>query len=270
MLVQYDVQKINKVLHDFYNATGARIDLFSDTFTPISSSQHEICRYCHHIQQDTACKKQCVAFDTKLLQKSKTSRQSEQSTCPFGLLNIVSPIVCNNITIGYLFFGQMKTDHRFPDLQADVPDRKLLQKYYAALPPFDPPKTQSIATLAEILIGHILTENMLKPDSVEILQRATAFINSNLDKDLSIKQISQSINVSKSVLYDKFHARFHCTIGEYISKKRVEKSVDLLTRTNLSVEEISQICGFSSASYYTKVFKQQMGITPLKFKKSHV
>lgn len=270
MLIQYDIPKINKVLHDFYNATGARIDLFSDTFTPISYSQHEICRYCHHIQQDDACKKRCVAFDTKLLQKSKASQRSEQSACPFGLLNIVSPILYNNMVIGYLFFGQMKTQLHFSDTQTVAADREQLQAYYETLPLFDPPKTQSIATLAEILIGHILTENMLKPDSGEILQRATTFIHNNLDKDLSIKQISKSINISKSVLYDKFHANFHCTIGEYISRKRIKQAVTLLTETDLSMEEISQACGFSSASYFTKIFKQQRGITPLKFKKSQL
>ena len=37
---------------------------------------------------------------------------------------------------------------------------------------------------------------------------------------------------------------------------------------DLSMDEISLKVGFSSASYYTKIFKQQMGITPLKFKKS--
>ena len=36
-------------------------------------------------------------------------------------------------------------------------------------------------------------------------------------------EIAKEINVSKNVLYNKFHSRFNCTIGEYVNKKRVEK-----------------------------------------------
>lgn len=266
MLIQYDISKINKVLHDFYTATGTRIDLFDNSFSPISNSQHEMCSYCSHIQKDVACKKACIAFDKQLLQKCRTSQKMQQDRCPFGLLNIASPILYNETTLGYLFFGQMKTSENYPveKLEYDTG----LQADYDALATFSIPQSQSIANLAQILIGHILMENMLKPDTGEVVTKAVAYIQDNLEKDLSIMQISQSINVSKSVLYKKFHDRFHCTVGEYINKKRVEKSKKLLMTTSLSMEEISRQCGFSSASYFTKIFKQYANITPLKFKKS--
>ena len=93
------------------------------------------------------------------------------------------------------------------------------------------------------------------------------FIHENLESDLSIHTISQSIHVSKSVLYKKFHACFHCTVSEYINSKRVEKSIELLIKTDLSIEEIAQKVGFSSTSYYTKTFKKLKEIPPLKYKK---
>lgn len=266
MLIQYDIPKINKILHDFYTATGTRIDLFDNSFSPISYSQHEMCSYCSHIQKEPACKKACIAFDKQLLQKCRTSRKSQQDQCPFGLLNIASPILYNETTLGYLFFGPMKTSYNFP--AEKLHNELALQAEYDALPSVSLDQSSSIANLAQILISHILTENMLKPDSSEVATKAVAYIQENLEKNLSIKLISQSINVSKSVLYKKFHDRFHCTVGEYINKKRVEQSRKLLITTALSMEEISQQCGFSSASYFTKIFKQHMGITPLKFKKS--
>jgi YesN/AraC family two-component response regulator len=143
-----------------------------------------------------------------------------------------------------------------------------LQKEYEELELFSLPQCQSIAALAEILISHILTENMLNPDSGEIVPKAVAYIQDHLEDDLSIQKISRQINASKSVLYKKFQTHFHCTVGEYINKKRVERAVQLLTTTALSMEDISQKCGFSSGSYFTKIFKQNMGVTPLKFKKN--
>jgi AraC-like DNA-binding protein len=266
MLIQYDVPKINKVLHDFYTATGTRVDLFDTSFIPISTSQNEMCSYCRYIQKNKNGEKSCIAFDKKLLEKCKLSQQSQQDYCPFGLLNTVSPIFYNENILGYLFFGQMKISPDFPveQFQDDV----ILRADYDALATFTLPQSQSIANLAQIVIGHILTENMLKPETGEIVAKAVAFIQENLDQELSIRLIAQRINVSKSVLYKKFRDRFGCTIGEYINKKRVEQARKLLATTSLSIEEISQQCGFSSASYFTKIFKRHMGISPLKFKKN--
>ena len=129
-------------------------------------------------------------------------------------------------------------------------------------------KIKSISNLAEIVLKHLLTENILKFDYDETLQKALTYIDANLDKDLSIKSISKGINVSKSALYSKFHSLLNCTIGEHINKRRIEKSIQILIDTNLSIEEVSQSTGFSSASYFTKIFKQHTGITPLKYRKS--
>lgn len=266
MLIHYDIPKINKVLNDFYAATGTRIDLFDNSFMPISYSQHEICSYCQHVQRDAACKKICIRFDKELLQKSKVSQKTQQQLCPFGLYNMAIPILHSGTVLGYLFVGQMKIATAFP--AELIAEHSALQNDYASLALFSLPQSKSIATLAEILISHILTENMLKPDSEEILPKAANYIQEHLTEDLSIIKISKAINVSKSVLYKKFQNHVHCTVGEYINKKRVERAVQLLTNTSLSMEDISQKCGFSSGSYFTKIFKQNMGVTPLKFKKN--
>ena len=142
-----------------------------------------------------------------------------------------------------------------------------MDKYYRDISTFEPDKIQSISNIASMLAKHILLENMLKPDFDESIQKAVTFINENLSDDLSIRSISQNINVSKSVLYKRFHACFNCTVSEYINSKRIEKSLDLLLKTEYSIEEISQKVGFLSTSYFSRTFKKQMGISPLKYRK---
>ena len=207
-----------------------------------------------------------------LMQKSSKSMQAEHDICPFGLMNVVAPIIYNGESLGYFFFGQMKTLPQYsePDSGAikHSLDRVSLKMHYTSLQLFEIERIKSISNLAEIVLKHLLTENILKFDYDETLQKALTYIDTNLEKDLSIKSISKGINVSKSALYSKFHTLLDCTIGEYVNKKRIEKSTQMLVDTNMSIEEVSQKTGFSSASYYTKIFKQHMGITPLKYKKS--
>ena len=174
--------------------------------------------------------------------------------------------------IGYILFGQLKADTDFTSFEKYIVDLGLdieeMKNYYNGISFFDSGKIQSVSNIASMLVKHILLENMLKPAFDENIQKAVSFIHENLENDLSIHTISQSIHVSKSVLYKKFHACFHCTVSEYINSKRVEKSIEWLTKTDLSIEEIAQKVGFSSTSYFTKTFKRLKGITPLKYKKT--
>lgn len=269
MLISYDIHKINEVLNDFYLATGVRIDLFGDDFGPISTNQNKNCNYCKYIQSSSTCRNACLAFDMMLLKRALASKDIEQEVCPFGLTNIVTPIIYQENIIGYLYFGQMKMEQNFNE-EIDNPylEKMKLAEHYSSLSLFDEEKAKSISNLAQMLISQILTENIIKPEHDEILQKTVNYINENLEGDLSIQKISKGINVSKSVLYSKFHSHFKCTIGEYINSRRIERSIEMLAKTTMSIEEVAQKSGFSSASYYTKMFKQQMGITPLKFKKS--
>lgn len=272
MLINYDVNKINDILYDFYNTTGTRLDLFSNSFEQISSGQYGICDFCKYVQKDENYKQICTSFDNMLMQKSSKSMQAERDICPFGLMNVVAPIIYNGESLGYFFFGQMKTLPQYSEPGSGAIkhslDRVSLKMHYTSLQLFEIERIKSISNLAEIVLKHLLTENILKFDYDETLQKALTYIDTNLEKDLSIKSISKGINVSKSALYSKFHTLLDCTIGEYVNKKRIEKSTQMLVDTNMSIEEVSQKTGFSSASYYTKIFKQHMGITPLKYKKS--
>lgn len=271
MLINYDIDRINSILCDFYNATGTRLDLYNNSFEQIGSGQYSMCDFCKYVQKDPECKKICTAFDNTLMQKSSKSMKAERDICPFGLMNVVAPIVYNGESLGYFFFGQMKTMTHYTEPENSYSkyslDKAVLKMHYTSLPLFELDLIKSISNLAEIVLKHLLTENILKFDYDETLQKALLYIDANIDKNLSIKAISHGINVSKSALYSKFHTLLNCTIGDYVNRKRIEKSTQLLTKTNMSIEEVSQKTGFSSASYYTKIFKQHMGITPLKYKK---
>lgn len=271
MIIDYDISKINTALQDFYNATGINMDLLKADFSYVTFNHRGNECYCQTIQNTEAGKKACFLSDACLLEKCKKSRKPEMHVCHAGLVDIAVPILYEDMIIGYILFGQLKADTDFTAFEKYIADLGLdvkeMKSYYTGISFFDSGKIQSVSNIASMLVKHILLENMLKPAFDENIQKTVTFIHENLENDLSIHNISQSIHVSKSVLYKKFHACFHCTVSEYINSKRVEKSIELLTKTDLSIEEIAQKVGFSSTSYYTKTFKRLKGIPPLKYKK---
>lgn len=274
MIINFDIDKINRTLSDFYNATGINMDLLKADFTLVGNRSYwENIRYCKAVQETSEGKKRCLMSDAALYEKCKVSRKPEMHICHAGLIDIAVPIIYLDTVIGYIIFGQMKTDTDFKQLKNYIEELKLspdvMEKFYSEIDFFDSGRIQSVSNIAEMLVKHILLENMLYPNFDEDIEKAVSYIGENLDKELSVKNISDSINVSKSVLYRRFHLCFGCTVSQYISRKRTERAAELLCRTDMSIESISRETGFSSAAHFSKTFKNEKGIPPLKYRKQH-
>ncbi len=272
MVINYDINKINHMLQDFYNATGINMDLLKADFSFVGNKSFwEKKRYCKAIQSTQKGKNACVCSDVRLLEKSRKSKKIEMHVCHAGLVDVSVPVLYNDIIIGYLIFGQIKTNTGFYPAQEYLENIGLnqtnIRQYYSELSTFSYEQIKSISNIAQMLVKHILIGNILKPDFDENISRAISYINENLQNDLTIQTVSLNTNISKSTLYRNFQSHFGCTVGEYINKKRIEKAAELLLEGKLSIEEIAGKVGFASGSYFSKIFKKEKGVSPLKFKK---
>lgn len=266
----YDEARLRSVLFDFYNATGISIQLIYPDFSKFGDSVGIHNRYCHAIQQTMCGEQACIRSDDILLQKCRETKQMQMHVCHAGLIDIAVPIIYEDEILAYIILGQLKSETNFSaarKLIAAFPvDLAEMEACYATLTLYDKERINSVANIASMLAKYVLLEHLLKPNYNNATDRAIAYINAHLEQPLSIRQISDAVNVSKSVLYKNFHAIFHCTLGDYVNARRIDRAATLLRSTPLSVEEISQRVGFSSAAYFSKVFKEQKGISPLKFR----
>lgn len=272
MIINFYSEKLNRILQDFYNATGVNLSLLREDFTPFCDNPRPPNSYCGMIHSTQESSKACMFSDIKLLEKCKASRRTETHICHAGLVDVAVPILYQDSVLGYIILGQMKNDEDFSAVKDYILslglEQKTMESMYKELPLFDLDRVKSVSHIAEMLAKHILFENILSPSLNSSIERARDFIENNLEKDLSIRLISKKTGISKSVLYKNFHTYFNCTVTEFINMKRVERSVELLSDRELSIEEISQAVGFSSASYFSRIFKKQKGIAPLKFRKA--
>ena len=270
MTLQFDRQKIREALQDFYNATGIDMELLLPDFTPADPSRPHNCRYCNLVQSSALGKEACRCSDNALLEACKTSGNVQMQPCHAGLLDVAIPIVHDDGIIGYIIFGRMKPDRDFAPLESYLSglglDSGQMREAFREIPFFDENRIRSVSHIATLLVKYILLENLLEP-SREGIHRAESYIRQHLAQPLSIQDIARGTGISKSVLYKAFHRHRGCTLGAFVNACRVEASLPLLKDTNLSMEDISQRVGFSSASYYSKTFKKQMGQSPLQYRK---
>jgi AraC family transcriptional regulator len=113
------------------------------------------------------------------------------------------------------------------------------------------------------------TENKTLSDYRNRLNRVFQFIDDNLDSKLSLAEVSKQAFFSEFHFHRLFKLITRETLNEYISRRRIEKSVLDIIHKELSISEISHTYGFSDNSSYTKAFKKYYGISPSEFKRQN-
>lgn len=110
------------------------------------------------------------------------------------------------------------------------------------------------------------TETILNKYKNTILD-SLSYIDENFNKNISLRDVSDSVCYSPSHFSYLFKAVMGQTFTEYLSNKRIEKALTLLRDTNMSITEISYEVGFNSISNFNKTFKYFTGQTPRNYRK---
>lgn len=101
------------------------------------------------------------------------------------------------------------------------------------------------------------------------LFKLNKLIMENMDNEgLNIEFLCQNMGVSRASLYNRLKSLTSMGANEYVNKLRIEKSMELLRNTEMSITEIAEHMGFSSSRYFSTAFKKYTGITPTQFKES--
>lgn len=104
------------------------------------------------------------------------------------------------------------------------------------------------------------------PVHVDNFQNMMHYISEHYMEKVSLDDIADAGNVGKTLCAKLFKQFVAKTPGEYLISYRIAKSIELLTTTDLSITDIAYNCGFTSASHYTKTFREATGSTPLKYR----
>ncbi|MBW4080009.1 AraC family transcriptional regulator [Paenibacillus sp. S150] len=97
-------------------------------------------------------------------------------------------------------------------------------------------------------------------------QEAMQWIDEYYQKSFRLEDLANDLHLSKFYLSKLFHEETGSTLKEYITAKRLRQACRLLETTSKSIEWIAGGVGIPNASYFAKVFKQEVGITPLKYR----
>ena len=97
---------------------------------------------------------------------------------------------------------------------------------------------------------------------------AKSIIDEDDTYDLSIDEICKRSFISKQTLFTKFKKAYNITPHQYILRKKIIVSCDMLLNQNLSIAKIAETLKFTDEYAFSHAFKKQLGITPSKYRKN--
>ena len=98
------------------------------------------------------------------------------------------------------------------------------------------------------------------------LDKLNEIIAANLSNEhFGVSELASEMGMSRSSLHRKVKAITHITVSQYLREKRLNRALELLRGSSMSISEVAIESGFNSPAYFANCFKQYYGVPPSKF-----
>lgn len=132
-----------------------------------------------------------------------------------------------------------------------------------------------LQSLFLLLWHHLLSEITFstQPSAIRCkendMEMVKMYIEHNLNRRLSLDELSEVAHYSKCYLLCVFKEAFQLTPTQYHTARRIEKAKEMMMYTNLTLQQIADELGFSSPQDFSRFFRRNTGEAPSTFRLNH-
>ncbi|MBA3707760.1 MAG: helix-turn-helix transcriptional regulator [Planctomycetes bacterium] len=101
-----------------------------------------------------------------------------------------------------------------------------------------------------------------------LVRHAMRFIEANLAKPISVREVAASVSVDPNHLGRVFKQSLGKSVGETILLLRMEKARNLLKRTDRPIGDIAKSVGYPDSLYFSRLFRREMGLAPSEWRQN--
>lgn len=146
--------------------------------------------------------------------------------------------------------------------------RKVLSKEISANNKIALSALETIEKNCNEILNTLHTEDTRVEKHHYFIDEITAIIKKNIsDFDFDSKRLADIMNTSLVTLNRKIKKVTGSCTTIYIRQLKLERAKYLLENSELSIAEIQVSCGYDMGSYFCRVFKEEFGMSPLKYRK---
>ena len=111
-----------------------------------------------------------------------------------------------------------------------------------------------------------LVERLQDANYDDSIYRATEFVLANYGRKITLDDVADEVGFSPAYFSRLFKKKYGRSFSEFLMGVRIDASKNNLLATTLPLSEIAHMAGFVDASYFTRAFKREVGVTPGYFR----
>lgn len=123
-----------------------------------------------------------------------------------------------------------------------------------------------LSQLIEVNPNSLLPENHLDR-RVAYIRKALDYIEMNYSRKISINELASHVGLDRSYFGSIFREITNVTPQQYLINHRIGKACSLLDNTNFSIGDISRSVGYDDPLLFSRMFKQERGMSPVNYRK---
>ncbi|MCI8388081.1 MAG: AraC family transcriptional regulator [Clostridiales bacterium] len=134
----------------------------------------------------------------------------------------------------------------------------------------DPMLLRAVSRLIYELINSVADQDLIFGNANKISNAAKIhdYIDNHLTRHVTLSDISDKFFLSETHCIRIFRDKYGVTPIKYMMEARLKKSREIVTSTDLPIQDIAAMFQFCDAQHYSKAFKQQFGISPAQYRLS--
>lgn len=118
-----------------------------------------------------------------------------------------------------------------------------------------------------LLLGLMHTKEGSPKDKPRWATQLRDILHDRWDENVPLQELALLLQVHPVTISKYFPRYFHCTLGEYLRKIRIEKAIGLVQTDGLPLTAVAHRCGFFDQSHFIRAFKNMTGFLPGAYKK---
>lgn len=274
MNVFYNNEKLLALISNVYELSGIWINIHELSGEDIQiRNQHTA--FCRTINDTPEGHARCVQCDAKAAEICQRLKTPYHYRCHAGICETLIPIFDSGEVISYLGFGQLLDESPMEEqwkytqkvLSWYKGDMEELREKFFAIRQYSHRKELALTEILQALTTHVQSNGAVALTKFTDLQLLETYLAQHYTEKLTLTQISEDLGfgTTKLCALAKTLSKGH-SLTWLIAHYRVEAAKKLLSGSDKPISEIALIIGYEDYNYFTKVFKNNVGITPSRYR----
>lgn len=274
MNVSYNNEKLMTLISNVHELSGLWINIHELSGEDIQI-RNKPTEFCRTINSTSEGHTRCVNCDALAADICRKLKRPYHYRCHAGICETLIPIFDSGEVISYLGFGQVLDEtsleeqwlHTRKTLSWYNGDLNDLREKFFMIRQYSKKKELALTEILQALITYVQSAEAISLTRFTDIQLLENYLSQHYTEKLTLKRISDDLGfgTTKLCALAKTLSKGH-SLTWLIANYRINAAKKLLSNSDKTISEIALLIGYEDYNYFTKVFKNIVGITPSHYR----